>query len=366
MSAEKPTVGIIGYGRWGKVVKEIAETAGHPTIISEITDSTTLSPRELIRQADIVIHAELPIKAMADVTRETADEVREGQCFSDIASVKNPHVRESYEMLDEKGASICSSHPQCNEKQPLSGQKVLIMPFGRFPETATSHIENMYSKSGMVLVPIEFEQHDRLMLVSQFLPHAFNRMALMVFEKMKVDPKAFDQIASVNAMLTSLGWYRTATLPPEISETVMSVSGKDEVYTLMQDAMNEIIDVSKAPGGLTKLFKSNIDAIDPEGSLRKEKNELTRIISELMVNLNLNPMVVYTRRSNEPGLLREMLSQFEVNRINIKAIVSDVDKMTSDIIKFYLGIENEELPDKFVRGLERHGFYIAGPFVKAA
>ena len=155
------TVAIIGgLGRMGVVTRRIFMEAGYTDpLISDIKDPTTLSAREAIRQSGIVFFSVLPIENIEDVIRSTIDAFDEAHRVLDNASWKGL-LQQGYEILDQRGVRICSTHPLCKEDQPLFGQNVLIAPFGQRPEEAIVIAEQVHQRAGMVLRRIDFDKHE--------------------------------------------------------------------------------------------------------------------------------------------------------------------------------------------------------------
>ncbi|MDP2692611.1 MAG: prephenate dehydrogenase/arogenate dehydrogenase family protein, partial [bacterium] len=140
-----------GLGRMGDPTKRLFEEAGYSVIISDVKDPKTVSPREAIENSGIVFFTILPIENINDIVRSNAEVFNNTHLVLDNASLKNP-IRQSYETLDQKGISICSTHPLCKEDQPFYGQNVLIAPFGHNPHEATLVAKQIHEKAGMVLI----------------------------------------------------------------------------------------------------------------------------------------------------------------------------------------------------------------------
>ena len=353
------TVAVIGgLGRMGVVTRRIFAEAGYIPIISDTKDPKTLSPREAIRQSGIIFFSVLPIENIEGIIRLTADVFDETHRVLDNASWKGL-LQEGYEILDQRGVSICSTHPLCNEKQPLFGQKVLIAPFGQRPQMATLLAESVYQRAGMVLRPIDFGKHDLTMLYNQLLPQLANRAVGHTLAQSGVDVEALLAISTANSQLFSLANWRTLGQPSEISAMLISKSlqtpeGQAVVQALI-DSIGAIRQQGVQQEELEATFSTDVASLDPTGKTRAKMNEASIIILEHLANLAKRSFVVETREKDRPGLLHELSGVIAANHINLNTALS---QRIEGGFRFHLGIEDGELTPEIIEQLGKLGYQV--------
>lgn len=353
------TVAVIGgLGRMGVVTRRIFAEAGYTPIISDTKDSKTLPVREAILQSGIVFFSVLPIENIEGIIRLTADVFDESHRVLDNASWKGL-LQQGYHILDQRGVSICSTHPLCKEDQPFFGQNVLIAPFGQRPQQATLLAEQVYQNAGMVLRPIDFDKHDSTMLYNQLLPHLINRAVGHALSQGGVDVETLLAISTANSQLFSLANWRTLGQPPEISAMLISNSlqtpeGQKVVQALI-DAIGIIERQSTQPENLSGTFSEDIASLDPDGETSAKMNEASIIILEHLANLAKRSFIVETHEEDRPGLLHELTGVIADNQINLNTALS---QRIEGGFRFHLGIEKGELTSEVIEQLETLGYHV--------
>jgi prephenate dehydrogenase len=356
---ERDTVAIIGgLGRMGQVTRDIFENAGYPTLVSDIKDPTTLPAREAIRNSRIVFFSVLPIEGITDIINSCSDVFNRGDVVMDNASVKNP-LKTSYEALDQRGVSICSTHPLFKEDQPALGQNVLILPFGGQPQEATSIAEDVSGKAGMVLIRMDFDQHDKTSLFTQLVPHAINRTLGHLLATQNVDPQVLEAMATANSRLSSLAQWRTLVQPSEVSAMLISNLGAlpegQEVLEALRRSTDEITGTSKAD--LERIFNDDVVKLDPTGQFRSNMNYTTTTILERLANLGLHSTTLeIDTTGDQPGLLAKMAGVLSKYGVNLNAVDSSHQ---GKVLKFALGIESGEITPEVISELEGLGFQVS-------
>lgn len=354
------TVAFIGgLGRMGPVAIRNFEKAGYPTpIISDIKDPQTTSVREAIRRSRVIFLSVFPIENIGDIIRSNLDVFNRTHLVLDNASLKNP-LRQGYEMLDDRGVSISSTHPLHKEDQPPFGQNILIAPFGRRPQEATLVAEQVHQKAGMMLRRIDFDKHDSTMLFNQLLPHLVNRAVGHALANSGVDVWTLLAISTANSQLFSLANWRTLLQPSEISAMLISNSlqtpeGQRVVQTLI-NSMGTIKGQSAQPEKLAETLSKDVVSLDPTGEIREKMNEATIIILEHLANLAKRSFIVETHEKDRPGLLHELTGIIADNHINLNTALSQRIK---DGFRFHLGIDEGELTPEVIEQLEKLGFRV--------
>lgn len=353
------TVAVIGgLGRMGVVTRRIFAEAGCIPIISDIKDPKTLSAREAIRQSGIVFFSVLPIENIEDIIRSTADVFDQTHRVLDNASWK-ALLQQGYEILDQRGVSICSTHPLCNEKQPLFGQNVLIAPFGQSPQRATLLAEQVHQRVEMVLRRIDFDKHDSTMLLNQLPPHIVNRAVGHALVQIGVDVETLLAISTANSQLFSLANWRTLGQPSEISAMLISNSLQtpegQKVAQALIDSIGAIKQQSVQQEELEAIFNTDVASLDPTGETRAKMNEASIIILEHLANLAKRSFIVETHEKDRPGLLHELTGVIAEAQINLNTALS---QRIEGGFRFHLGIEEGELTPEIIEQLGKLGYQV--------
>lgn len=360
MSEREKTAAVIGgLGRMGNPTKRFFEEAGYFVIISDIKDTTTVSPREAIRKAGVIFLSVLPIENIEDIIKSNLEVFDATHRVLDNASLKNP-LQKGYEMLDQKQVSICSTHPLCKEDQPLYGQNVLIAPFGQNPNEAIQVAKQVHEKAGMITIPIDFDKHDSTMLYNQLLPHLVNRAIENMLANSGIDVETLSAISTANSKLFSLANWRTSIQPPEISAMLIANSLQTPEGQRMLNALKDSIDTiekhTMQPEELARIFKSDVKLLDPTGKIRKDMGETSTITLEHLANLAKCSFVVETHEKDRPGLLRDLLGVIKDNGINLNTVLS---QRVDGGVKFHLGVESGQLTPEAVKELEDLAFHVS-------
>ena len=167
----RPVVGIVGgLGRMGSWFAELMERQGHSVLRSDL--HTDLSPAAMTPRCDVVVIS-VPISETLSVIREIAPLVAERGLLMDLTSVKRAPLEA---MLACSTAQVVGLHPLLGpEAGSNSGGRVVVCR-GR-GESGLAWITGMLERSGLQVVHLEAEEHDRMMGLIQGAHH-FSTLAL--------------------------------------------------------------------------------------------------------------------------------------------------------------------------------------------
>lgn len=306
----------------GTPTRKIFHEAGYDIVISDIADPTTLSVREAIRQARIVFFSVFPIENIGAVIATTGDIFDATHVVLDNASIKKP-LKPGYQVLDQKGVSICSTHPLCKDDQPFFGQNLLIAPFGKHPGEATQIAEHVHGNAGMVLIHVDFDFHDEVLRFNQAFPHLVNRASGEVQVELGADPKALDRISTANSRLFAFANWRTLIQNPEISAALLEDALQTPEGIIMAQkfiqAVSRLIEDAQTKGVLEKRFKETVAKLDPNGDIRAGMNRKSIQVLEYLANLSRHSITLEID-GDKPGLLVPALQVLATHEINMNAL----------------------------------------------
>ena len=350
-------------GRWGSVLAERSRKLGHEIRGIDPRAEIQEDPREAIRWATVLAFAVFP-HVLNEIIEELEEEITEDKIVFDIAGKKNsiiPNLRK----LDAKGVSVCSTHPLVNEKQPLKGQKILIMAVGQSSQKALDFSTDFFSSLGMIPINLDLNRHDEDMDPEQGLPHTNLRSIEFAVAREKLDPITLWEMAPANAELFWLSNWRTWNQPPEISAQAIDsflrtdrgkrmTKNQQEFTTKMQEIV-ENNDSETSQQLLTQLFQEEFASLKNH-PVSQEIQEKTTIILERLANLRLHSITIFSPE-DRPGVLHEITGIFARNAINLTAV--DSHEPNGGGITFMFGEEGdrEQVTQALVQ-LEENGFKV--------
>jgi len=163
-------VGIIGgKGRMGSWFAGLLEDHGVEVLCAG--RSTKLAPGEMVQRCN-VIAISVPIAATSEVIREVGPLVPEGGLLMDLTSIKKPPLDA---MLRYSRSQVVGLHPLFGPAPESKDLSIVVCP-GR-GEEGLEWICGIFRKSGIRLVFLEPEAHDRMMGIIQGVNH-FSTLAL--------------------------------------------------------------------------------------------------------------------------------------------------------------------------------------------
>jgi len=130
------------------------------------------SPQEMARQCDVVVIS-VPMADTVKIIREIGPLVSENGLLMDLTSIKKGPVAA---MLEYSQAEVVGAHPLFGpDEEAIAGQKMVICP-GR-GERGLKWLTGILEKTGVKVVVMEPDEHDRLMGLIQGVNH-FSTLAL--------------------------------------------------------------------------------------------------------------------------------------------------------------------------------------------
>ncbi len=158
------TVGVIGgRGGFGKWISNLCEQRSLPVIASDI--DSEISNREVVRRAPVVFVC-VPIGATRVVLEEIERDLTSDHLLVDLTSVKTPFV----EVLSRLPSEVLSLHPMFAPTVG-SGYGQSCVSCSIRSGHRSRQVTSWLSDRGVRMIPMEPEEHDRMMAVVQGLTH---------------------------------------------------------------------------------------------------------------------------------------------------------------------------------------------------
>ena len=197
MSSTRPTVGILGFGAFGRLAATLlsphaalrvhdprlspgGDGVGFP--LPEACEPVTL---EEAAAADWVVIA-TPVQAMEGTLRAIAPHVRPGAVVADVGSVKTLPVRWMLEHLPEH-AGVLGTHPMfgpetARERGGVADEPIVLCRARVDDERYAAALELLGGRLGLRVIELTADEHDReaalVQGVTHLIGHAAREMAL--------------------------------------------------------------------------------------------------------------------------------------------------------------------------------------------
>lgn len=353
-----------GAGRWGRRIDRGAKRLGHETLVVDPAAETKVDPKQAAGWATVLVLAVFP-KVANQLIEELEDEITLEKKMFDICGRKSeiiPQLRR----LNERKVSTVSTHPLTNEKQPLRGQKVLIMPVGDESGEATNFVVDFFSAQRMIPVFHELDRHDEDMAPEQGFPHSLQRAIGHAVIQDGLDLDTLWRMAPANAELFWLSGFRGWNQPSKISaqaiDSFLRTSRGIQMLRNVQARIDEMIAIvekdkneERSQQELTDLFDKEFPELQRR-PISKEMQERTTIILERLANLRLHSISVYSKE-DVPGVLHRLSGAFAQFNINLTAV--DSHELEEGGMKFMIGEDStEDEIAQVVTKLEESGFLV--------
>ena len=169
------SVGIIGFGRFGKVLSSILQKgfsvkAYDGGYVSTIASVKMVDLDEILREE--VIFIAVPIRRFEEVITEITPKLGDNQTVIDVCSVKS-HPVEVMTRILPGSVGIIATHPLFGPdsgKQGIAGLKIALCPV-RIEPAVYASICDCLKSFGLILVETSPQQHDQQIARSQAIFH---------------------------------------------------------------------------------------------------------------------------------------------------------------------------------------------------
>ena len=173
------SVGLIGFGRFGKVLANILQkgfaiktydlTPPHTFTGVEIADLTTVLKEE-------VIFIAVPIRHFESVIQNIASKLSEQALVIDVCSVKKYPTEVMKKILPEQ-VSIIATHPMFGPDSYSSNNRLkMMMDNTRDHHNQFSFWKQFFTDQGIQVMEMSPDQHDKLAAKTQGVTHFLGRM----------------------------------------------------------------------------------------------------------------------------------------------------------------------------------------------
>jgi prephenate dehydrogenase len=170
-------LGIIGYGRCGKLAAEALEN-DFQVLVTDVRDLSSEAAARGVAWGDLAgcasrptVLLAVPVRTFPEVLKALVPHLREGATVVDMASVKVEPMRWMGALLPE-GVAYVGTHPlfgpESAQERSVRGQRIVICQAERHAAAARS-VELAAGRLGLETLRLDPETHDREMARSQAL-----------------------------------------------------------------------------------------------------------------------------------------------------------------------------------------------------
>ena len=345
---EAVTVGIIGSeGGFGQLLRKFFEQVGCRVIGSDTKNPDSISNVQVVEQADVVIFS-VPIQETPAVIRSVLRCTRADQLLMDVTSIKQPAVG----AMLESAAQVVGLHPMFRPEVSFDGQTVVVCPERLTSSRWKTWLVNMLSVTRANLKWSTAVEHDAYMLAVQVTPHLGNlTSALLLAETGTSVAESLEFTSPFYRLMLSLMGRLVSQNPGLYTSIVMGNPGTltmlEHRIEIEQRLVAMIRDQDQA--AFERLF---IQARGHFGSdVTVGANDLfTRLIGVLSTLYGQNSLILeFSKTSDCPGLLKQILDVFNSNQVNLTGIHS---AFLGEKLQFTISLEQSRSSDRVRRALE--------------
>ena len=208
------TVGIVGFGRFGKLAAKYL-VADHPLKIHDpraASQDVAAMGAESVSLEDasrcrIVILA-VPISGLRQVLEQVRAHLSPDSLVVDVCSVKEHPVRWMKELLPP-GVAILGTHPMFgpdSAAESLQGRKIVLCPV-RIGHPHYAAVRSYLITKGLVVIETSPSEHDRQIAVSLALTHFIGRsLAGMGAKPQDIDTEGYKRLLHILDVVENDTW----------------------------------------------------------------------------------------------------------------------------------------------------------------
>lgn len=208
-------IGLIGYGRFGRLVVRNLSAKFEIFVYTRSKDKKAdiaeaggrLVSLEAACAQKVVILC-IPISAMQETLKQIAPLLKPDAIVADVCSVKVYPVQWMKELLP-KSVDILATHPMFgpdSAAESVAGYKIVLCP-ERIKPGRYEKIRQVLSDTGLKLIETSAEEHDRKIAVSLALTHFIGRtLAEFGAEPLDIDTEGYKRLLHILEVVNNDTW----------------------------------------------------------------------------------------------------------------------------------------------------------------
>lgn len=348
--SERVVTVVGGRGALGSKIASTFETLGFQGVqICEQGDPFS----DLVSSSTDIFFA-VDNKTIEEMIRDNWRVFSPGQTILDGSSVKAPLIP-LYEELDKAGISVSSTHLGSVPTHPWRGTKVWVCEVGPNSKRARRLAFDLFLSANSSIRAIDIREH-KYVEIDQWITMFTNHIFARVLRSLGFPLREFDRFATLNSELSGLSVGRTLGQGTNVpSEVLYNQPAKLSLEDTFEDAIREFRLALSDREDLQTLMNENIAFHNQDGFV-EEIFRRAGIIGARNANLRMYSLS-FRITDDEPGLLRSLLSPFDIEGANLTAIDSMAGIATKEelargvnpdkIVDFDIGVDPKTIdPEK--------------------
>ena len=204
------TVGIIGYGRFGKVLATILQK-GFSINIYDVKPSNSLDNISFVTLDEVlnerVIFIAVPIHNFENLLKKISKAIKINRTIIDVCSVKIHTAKVMLKYLPS-GVGILSSHPMFGPDSILTNEKLkMMMHRTRDCHNQYSFWEKYFKDQNIEILNMSPEKHDKLAARTQGITHFLGRsLKKFGISKTNIDTQGFQVLLNLVDQTCNDSW----------------------------------------------------------------------------------------------------------------------------------------------------------------
>lgn len=206
---KKPSVAILGYGRFGKVLAELLKK-DFTVFIYDKAKSASKTPSfvslEKALEAQTIFIA-VPISACANLIEKIAKKLKPGTTVIDVCSVKVEPVKIMKKFLP-KNIDIIATHPMFGpDSIKINSNLKMMMHKVRDQNQQYEFWKHYFAKKKIQIIEMTPKEHDKKAAFSQGITHYLGRILEdMNLKETEIDTTGFKKLLSIKDQTCNDSW----------------------------------------------------------------------------------------------------------------------------------------------------------------
>lgn len=203
----KPTLGLIGYGLFGRLVAGTLRKRFHVVVHDAERSAQVLAKAEGLEpvcigaaaSCDIVVLA-VPAGALDEVLRSIASRLKPGALVIDVTSIKGEPARTMDQLLPQH-ARIVATHPMFGPNSASAERASLTVVVCPVRDRAWRAVAAFLRRLSFRVVVVSPDEHDRQAALTQGLTHLLARALASFDPSLEIRTRSYDLLMSALAMV---------------------------------------------------------------------------------------------------------------------------------------------------------------------
>ncbi|MDP3970386.1 MAG: prephenate dehydrogenase [bacterium] len=190
-------IGIIGAGRFGKLLAEQLENDNKIFLFDKLDD------KDELESCNLVIYA-VPNSLLQDVINETKEFIQSDAIVMDVGSVK---IKPCAVLQEAFGENILGTHPLFgpdSASDSWEGHKMVFCKLN-IPDDQYNKVKELFISRGVKAIECSPEEHDKMMAKTQALVHYIGR-ALSGIKEQEISTPDYANLLRMMEKVTHDTW----------------------------------------------------------------------------------------------------------------------------------------------------------------